>query len=102
MVHYVFSTALYRFLRQMAEENELPEWNVRPIAGLKGSDLHWSTVVEENGKAKCVKGKKCALCHKTYNGEYRVPHRAYRVPILDGYREGYRDPLKDTLVTVIP
>ena len=38
------------------------------LAGLKGSDLHWSTVVEENGKAKSVRGKKCALCNKIYNG----------------------------------
>jgi hypothetical protein len=29
------------------EEIELAEWNVRPISDLKGNDLHWSTVEEE-------------------------------------------------------
>ena len=41
---------------------------MRPIEGLLGYDLHWSTVEEEKGKAKCVKGKSCALCHKSYSG----------------------------------
>ncbi len=49
-------------------EIELTEWNLRNIVDLKGSDLLWSTVEEEKGKAKCVKSENCALCHKSYSG----------------------------------
>ena len=41
---------------------------MRPIEGLLGYDLHWSTVEEEKGKEKCKKAKKCGLCGKNYSG----------------------------------
>ena len=61
-------TALFIAVEMAEEIPELPEWNVRPIADLKGSDMHWSTVVEVQGKAKCIKGKDCALCNEKYSG----------------------------------
>ena len=53
----------------MTTPAELPPWNTRPIEDLVGSQLHWSTVVEEHGKAKTTKTtKRCAFCNKPYGG----------------------------------
>ena len=46
----------------------LTVWNLRAIGELKGTELQWSTIEEDKGKAKAVKGKKCALCLRGYSG----------------------------------
>ena len=51
----------------MTTPAELLQWNTRPIEDLGGSQLYWSTVVDEHGRAKTtMTSKPCAFCSKAY------------------------------------
>eukprot|EP00967_Tisochrysis_lutea_P023207 scaffold26560_cov36-Tisochrysis_lutea.AAC.1 len=43
-------------------------WGRQPLHELKGSQLEWSTIVEEGGRAKMTKLKQCLFCGFHYTG----------------------------------
>ena len=53
----------------MTTPAEPPEWNMGPISDFDGSQLHWSTVVVEHGRAKNAKtSKRYAFCGRVLAG----------------------------------
>jgi hypothetical protein len=43
-------------------------WNHRDLASMTGTEIEWSTIVEEDGKKKTSTRKECALCGHKFGG----------------------------------